>query len=232
MANLTFYYGAMKSGKSATILITVHNLINSGKKVVLIKSAIDTKAGNNIQTRFGSVERQVDLLIGQDESLVGYFKTWKDKDYIYVDEAQFLTEEQVKELVYFSKVYNIPVVCYGLTTQFDLKSFPGSDALLRMADVSQKMQITSVCELCGAEATINARYKDGKKDGKIEISGDSIVIDGESSCEYIPLCMACYMREVRNIPGNMFYDIIRRDSELNNQEDYNNESKPKTLTKK
>lgn len=220
MAKLTFYYETMKSGKSATILITVRNLINSGKKVVLIKSAIDTKAGNNIQTRFGSVERQVDLLIGQDKSFVEYFNIWKDKDYIYVDEAQFLTEKQVIELVYFSKEYNIPVFCYGLTTQFNLELFPGSDALLRMADVSQKMQITSVCELCGAEATINARYKDGI----IEISGNSIVIDGEqSSCEYRPLCMPCYMREVRNIPGNIFDDIIRRDSELNNQEDYNNE---------
>ena len=77
----------MKSGKTAMILINVHNLIDSGKNVIIVKSVIDSKAGNKIQTRFGSVERPVDLVINKDESFVKYFKIWKEKeiDYIYVD---------------------------------------------------------------------------------------------------------------------------------------------------
>lgn len=74
----------------------------------------------------------------------------------------------------------------------------------------EKLQKSSVCELCGEEAKVNARYKDGK----IEISGDSIVIDGTSSYEYKPLCMHCYIKEVGNIPGNMFEDIIKQCDEL------------------
>ena len=224
-----FYYGVMGSGKTLDLLIAAYNKEKAGKKVVIVKSVTDSKAGNKIQTRFGSVERPVDLVINKDESFVKYFKIWKEKeiDYIYVDEAQFLTKEQIEELVYLSYRYGIEVVCYGLINKFDLELFEGSSALIQMVDFI-KLQKSSVCELCGEEAKVNARYKDGK----IEISGDSIVIDGTSSYDYKPLCMHCYIKEVSNIPGNMFEDIIRRDSELNNQEDYNNESKPKTLTKK
>ena len=205
MAYLTFYYGAMSSGKTIALLMGAYNLENIKKNVLVIKSSIDTKAQDNLQTRIG-LERKVDLLVDPNESLTKYFNTWKRKriSRIFVDEAQFLTAKQVKELWYFTKKYNIPVDCYGLKTQFDLQFFQGSGPLMKLADSIKELPTLSLCTSCGSKATINARYFKGK----IELPGaPSIIIDGAKSYEYKPRCGTCYLKEIEEATGKSLLEI-------------------------
>lgn len=209
MADLTYYYGTMSSGKTLSLLTGAYNLGNVGKKVIVIKSSIDTKAEDRLQTRAGKMERKVDILLSPEESLTKYFEGWKDENVfrIFVDEAQFLTEKQVQELWYFTKKYNIPVDCYGLKSQFDLHFFQGSGPLMELADKVTELQTPAICTSCGEKATINARYKNGK----LELpGGERIVIDGSDAYEYKPLCGNCYLEEIESLTGKPFIDVPKQ----------------------
>lgn len=211
MALLRFFYGTMSSGKTMALLMAQHNLRNIGdKKVIILKSSLDTKANDRIQTRVaGGIEVPVDVLLDPNKSLVEYFGQWAEENVarILVDEVQFLTEEQVYELWYFTKKYNIPVDCYGLKSQFDLSLFQGSSSLIGVADEVIELQTIAVCTKCGEKATINARYKNGK----IELpGGEIIVIDGSDAYEYKPLCGECYIKEVEALTGKSFIEIPKQ----------------------
>ena len=210
MANLRFYYGTMSSGKTMALLMAVHNLREKAeKKIILLKSSKDTKADDSVQTRVaGGIKQKVDVLLSPEKSLVELFEEWAENKVtrILVDEAQFLTERQVKELWYFSKVYDIPVDCYGLKSQFDLHLFEGSLPLIEYADEILELQTIAVCN-CGEKATINARYKDGIIEGE---GGERIVIDGSDAYEYKPLCGECYIKEIEKATGKPFVEIPKR----------------------
>ncbi len=211
MANLRFYYGTMSSGKTMALLMAAYNLRKrADKNIKLLKPSIDTKANDSVQTRVaGGIEQKVDLVLKPEESLVEYFEKWAEEKVtrVLVDEAQFLTEEQVKELWYFTKVYKIPVDCYGLKSQFDLHFFQGSKPLMEYADEILELQTIAVCTNCGEKATINARYKDGN----IELpGGERIVIDGSAAYEYRPLCGECYIKEVEELTGKSFIEIPKQ----------------------
>ena len=208
MANLTYKHGTMGSGKSMALMMGAYNLEKIDKKIVVIKSSIDTKADDRLQTRIG-IERKVDILLAPEESLTKYFEEWKQGKVfqIFVDEAQFLTEKQVQELWYFTKKYDIPVECYGLKTQFDLHFFQGSAPLMELADEIVELPTPAICSCCGEKASVNARYLNGK----IELpGGERIVIDGSNSYEYKPLCGNCYIDEVENMTGKPIIEVPKK----------------------
>ena len=189
MSKLYFRYGAMNCGKTINVLTAAHNYEENNKKVVIIKSSTDTKADTNIQTRIG-LERNVDILIDPKDSFEKYYDQWNNNDIacILVDEAQFLTPKQVEELWIFCKMYETPVICYGLRTDFQTKSFPGSLRLFELADSLE--ELPTICS-CGKKARFNSRFVDGK----FTTEGESVVIDGAySNVEYKPMCGKCYVK--------------------------------------
>ena len=189
MSKLYFRYGAMNCGKSTALMQVAHNYEEKGKKVVVIKSSIDTKAESRLQSRIG-IEREVDLLIKPEESFEDYYDEWNKNEIscLLVDEAQFLTPKQVEELWIFVKMYNIPAICYGLRTDFQTKLFEGSKRLLELAD--EQEELITICD-CGKRAKFNARFVDGK----FTTEGDSVVIDGAfNNVEYKHMCGKCYVQ--------------------------------------
>ncbi len=198
MAKLHFKYATMNSGKSIDLIRTVYNYEENGFQVLVMKPEIDTKAGNNIQTRIG-LERNVDILIKQKSSILSLLKgKLKKVDAIFIDEVQFLSKKQIDELFTISKVMDIPVICYGLRNNFMMKSFEGSRRLLEIADVLEEFQ--TLCS-CGNIA----RFVGRKHNGNFQRDGKEVVIDGEAKYEYVPLCGKCYLKEVKKINFDNFF---------------------------
>lgn len=190
MANLEYRYGPMNSGKSMAILQMAYNYEENGKKVILVKSVIDTKGGNYLVSRVGP-KRKIGIFLSNNESLKDdkYMGMICDRDIILIDEAQFLTKKQVEDIWFITKNMNIPVICFGLKTNFKSEFFEGSKRLFELAD--SLVEMTTLCS-CGNKAEFNAR----KVNGKFVRSGKEFVIDGEDKIEYIPLCSKCYLNNV------------------------------------
>ena len=189
MSKLYFRYGAMNCGKSTLLMQVAHNYEENSKKVIVIKSSIDTKGEDHLESRIG-VKRKVDILINKKESFKKYLNDFKLAACILVDEAQFLTAKQVEELWKVTKQLNIPVICYGLKTDFQSHLFEGSKRLLELADEIE--ELITICS-CGKRAKFNARYVNGK----FTLEGKEVVIDG--SCDnvvYHPMCGKCYLNEL------------------------------------
>ena len=184
MAKLYFKYGAMNCGKTTTIIQTAHNYEEKDKKVLLIKSSLDTKGATNIINRTG-LSRKVDILLPPEVLVEPYLK--EGIDVILVDEAQFLSPNQVDELYKISKYKDIPVLCYGLRCDFKMEPFPGSARLLAIADSLD--EIKTICK-CGKKATTNVRFINGKPTFK----GDQIAIDNENNVTYESMCGSCYLK--------------------------------------
>ncbi len=188
MAKLYFRYGAMNCGKSSALMQVAYNYNENDKNVVVVKSSIDTKADDYLESRIG-LRRKVDLLIDPNDSFIQYFEKWaEDVSCVLVDEAQFLSPKQVEELHYFTKLYEIPVICYGLLTDFQTHSFPGSQRLFELAD--EKEELATICH-CGEKARFNARFVNGV----FQTEGKKVVIDGSNdSVVYKPMCGKCYIK--------------------------------------
>ena len=195
MAKLYFRYGAMNSGKSTVLMQVAHNYDENDKKVILIKSATDTKADNKVSSRIG-LERKVDYLIKKEDHILDIIDT-VNIDCILVDEAQFLTKDQITELFVITKIKEIPVICYGLKTDYRSELFEGSKRLLELADEIEELK--TICS-CGKAARFNARY--GKETNEFVSEGEQIVIDGDDRYGYKPLCGKCYLEKV----GLSIYD--------------------------
>lgn len=189
MAKLHFRYSAMNAGKTTILIQTAYNYSERGQKALLIKPAIDTKGGTKIVSRIG-VSREVDEVIYPDEKIIskleGYFE---DIDCILVDEAQFMTRRQIDELFYITKLYDIPVIAFGLRTDFKTNGFEGSTRLLELADSLEEMP--TICR-CGKKARFNGR----KINGEFTTTGESVVIDDGTKVEYESLCGKCYVSKV------------------------------------
>ena len=183
MSKLYFRYGAMNSGKTTALLQVAHNYEEKGMHPIIIKPLIDTKGNNKVISRIG-IEREVDYLIAPDYdievniNLVGV-------DAIIVDEAQFLTREQVEQLYRITKYYNVPVLCYGLRCDFQMQGFPGSTRLLEIADSLEELK--TICS-CGRKATQNLRLINGKP----VFEGEQVEIDNQNDIKYDSVCGRCY----------------------------------------
>lgn len=175
MAKLYFRYGAMGAAKTLNLLAVAHNYRKQGKKVYLIKPAIDTRS-RTIASRAG-LEVEADLVIGPGESFDG--TSVGDVSCVLVDEAQFLTTLQIETLRVLSTGLNIPVICYGLRTDYQCRLFPGSRRLMELADSIEEIKTT--CQYCERKATQNLRLVE---------SDDQVVIGGDEA--YAPACFLCF----------------------------------------
>lgn len=213
MAKLYFRFGAMNSGKSTAILQAAHNYEERGQHVLVVKPTVDTKGDLRIQSRLG-VSRPVDFALAPHDDVLQVVaehrdrvrrQTGDDVSCVLIDEAQFLSETQVDDLLRIAIQQDIPVLAYGIRTDFQTIAFPGSRRLLEIAHSLEELK--TICR-CGRKAVFNARTIGGD----FVFDGDQVAIDtvsgaladgldaGSADVGYESLCGACYLDE----SGGMF----------------------------
>lgn len=190
MAKLYFRYGAMNCGKSTALIQVSYNYRERDMATIIIKPETDTKGSDKVISRL-NVERAADISAGSKDNLYVIIENWqKEKGPVHcvlVDEAQFLTHRQVDQLFEVAVIQDIPVICYGLRTDFQLKGFEGSARLLLMAHSFEELK--TICK-CGQKAIANGR----KIGGRFVFEGEQVAIEGEASVEYESLCGRCYFK--------------------------------------
>ncbi len=191
MAKLYFRYGAMNSGKSTGLLQAAFNYEERGQRVLLAKPATDTKGEREVVSRLG-MTRTVDVIVGHEESVLDAFEeaaAQRDEPVacLLVDEAQFLQPRQVDELLRIAVERGVPVLAYGIRTDFLTHAFPGSARLLELAHSLEELK--TICR-CGRKALFNGR----KVGERFVFDGDQVAIDGEA-VTYESLCATCYLEE-------------------------------------
>lgn len=192
MSKLFFRYGAMNSGKTTALLQVAHNYEERGQKVIIVKSAVDTKGNEQVVSRLG-VSRNADIVLNPEQDLRSLLhERCPDNsdgshsiDCILIDEAQFLTPDQVDQALQIAVMDLIPVLAYGIRTDFQTLSFPGSKRLMEVAHGLEEMK--TICR-CGRKAIFNARLKDGA----VIREGSQVMIDG-SEAQYEARCARCYL---------------------------------------
>ena len=189
MAKLYFKYGAMGSSKTAQALITKYNYEENDMKVWLIKPSADTRDGAQmLRSRIG-LEATVEAIPPETDVYARFLGSRvRNCDVIIVDECQFMTERQIEQLRAIVDEQSIPVICFGLRTDFLTRLFPGSRRLMELADCIE--EIKTMCD-CGSKATVNARISDGY----IVTEGAQVVLGGNDS--YIAMCHRCYVNGIR-----------------------------------
>lgn len=190
MAKLYFKYGAMGSSKTAQALIAKFNYEERNMKVWLIKPSTDTRDGSSlIRSRIGIQGEAENIL--PDMDLYARFGTFAPDsvDVIISDESQFFEKEQIDQLRNIVDDFGVPVLCFGLRTDFLTHMFPGSFRLFELAD--SITEIKTICD-CGNKATVNARIGDG---GRIITSGEQVFIGGNDS--YIAMCHKCWKTKIK-----------------------------------
>ena len=183
MSKLYFRYGTMNSGKSIEILRVAHNYTERGMSPLLLKPTVDTLGDNKVHSRVG-ISQEAHLVYHDDD----LSELYKDCDCILVDEAQFLTEQQVDQLMTCT-LHNTPVLCYGLRTDFTTHMFSGSKRLMEIAHSIE--EIKTIC-MCGNKATISARVDSY---GSIIIDGEQVHIENLDDPQYVSLCAQCYNKQ-------------------------------------
>lgn len=190
MSKLYFRYGAMNSGKSTHLMQVAYNYKERGMRVLLIKPSTDKKGGDRLVSRLG-VEVKVDMIVDKYTSILSEVKENIELggklDCILVDEVQFMKKYQIDQLFEIAVTLEIPVICYGLRTDFKMEGFEGSERLLLIAHSIEEMK--TICK-CGNKALLNGR----KINGKFVFSGDQIAIDTVDNVEYESLCGQCYYK--------------------------------------
>ena len=196
MAKLYFRFGAMNSGKSTALLQVAHNYEERSQQVLIAKPAVDTKGDATIVSRLG-VDRRVDFLITPESNLRELAHEYANNGMIIpgiknlacllIDEAQFLTRDQVDQAFELAVLDGVPVLCYGIRTDFLTIGFPGSIRLMEIAHSLEELK--TICR-CGKKAMFNAR----KFDGEFIFEGDQVAIDGVE-VTYESLCGVCYLNE-------------------------------------
>jgi thymidine kinase len=188
MAKLYFRYSAMNSGKTTALIQAAHNYEERGMRVLVIKPAIDSKGEHSVISRLG-IKRHVDIMLASTDSIPLRLKQAGPADCILVDEAQFLTPVQVSDLFWYANDQDVPVLAYGLRTDFKTEGFPGAARLLQLAH--EIAALKTICR-CGKKALLNAR----KINGTFVLEGSQVEIDDKSHVEYEALCAEDYKQLV------------------------------------
>ena len=187
MAKLYFKYGAMGSSKTANALMARFNYEERGQETLLVKPRLDTRDGDHmVYSRIGLKHPCIyfdEMRAMADADLQRYAC-------IIIDEAQFLTKDEVYYLVHLVDDCGIPVICYGLRSDFSLKGFPGSTRLLELAHTIEEMK--TICT-CGRKAICNCR----KVNGRFVFEGEQVAIDLENDVQYVSMCPQCYFKAKR-----------------------------------
>ena len=192
MAKLYFKYGAMGSSKTAQALITRFNYMELGMSVWLIKPSTDTRDGADIIKSRVGLEARAQVITPEQDIIQEYRRVGRH-DVIIADEAQFFTPEQIDQPRFLVDEEDLPVLCFGLRTDFLTHLFPGSRRLMELAD--SLTEIKTVCA-CGRKATVNARL-DGS--GHILTQGDQVFLGGNDS--YIAMCHKCWKEKIKEQSG-------------------------------
>jgi thymidine kinase len=182
MAKLYFRYGTMDSAKTMNLLAVAHNYRQQGKAVVLLKPRIDDRFGGEFVASRSGLRKPVDRLLESDTVLDP--ADFRGLDCVLVDEAQFLAPRVIDQLRALTRDPNVPVICYGLRTDFRTRLFPGAQRLLELADSIEEVKVT--CQFCNRKATFNLRLADGVP----TFEGEQIRLGGNES--YAPCCYGCF----------------------------------------
>lgn len=188
MAKLYFRYGTVSSAKTANLLIVYHNYKNCGKNALLIKPSIDDRKGENIVYSRVGIRNEADIILRENDNIKKIIKNMNNIDCIICDEAQFYTGEQIRQLREIASFRKIPVICYGLKTDYKGHLFPGSYQLLCLADSIE--EVKTICHYCNKKAIMNTKIdKDGNK---VYEGSDNPDIGFED--KYLPTCYIHYIK--------------------------------------
>ncbi len=186
MAKLYFRYGTVGSAKTLNLLAVAHNYRQQGKSVILLKPELDSRFGKeNIRSRAG-LEMAADLLVSSQTQLLE--QNWEGVDCILVDEAQFLSSCHIEELREITLAQGIPVICYGLRTDFRTHLFEGSRRLMEIADSIEEVKAT--CHYCQRKSILNLKHVNGVA----TLDGPTVQL-GAEEC-YYPVCSNCYRSQL------------------------------------
>ncbi|HKL43027.1 MAG TPA: thymidine kinase [Clostridia bacterium] len=194
MAKLYFRYGAMNCGKSTNLMQVAYNYKERGMESIVIKPEIDTKGDNRVVSRLG-IDKKIDMIVENKTNIYNEVKEWLENkgpiDCILADEVQFFKKKQIDELFDITIKLDIPVIAYGLRTDFKMNGFEGSERILLLAHSIEELK--TICR-CGKKALFNAR----KVNGEFVSDGAQVAIDGENKVEYESLCGKCYDKLINN----------------------------------
>jgi len=202
VAKLYFRYGTMDSAKSMNLLAVAHNYRKQGKKVLLVKPRLDTRFGaTKISSRSG-LEADADLMV--DEETVLDPREFNGLDCVLVDEAQFLPPHIIEDLRRITVDPGVPVICYGLRTDFKTKLFPGAQRLMELADRIEEVKVT--CQYCQKKAICNLRFVNGTP----TVDGPQIQLGADE--HYAPVCWGHYDEATRDLVATEHSGAVLRPS--------------------
>ena len=182
VAKLYFRYGTMDSAKTLNLLAVAHNYRKQGKNVLLVKPRVDTRFGPTTIASRSGLRADADLVVDEDSRLIA--KDFVGIDCVLVDEAQFLSPDLIVDLRRITVDPGVPVICYGLRTDFRTRLFPGAARLMELADRIEEVKVT--CQYCGGKATCNLRLVGGVA----ATDGPTVLLGGDE--QYVPVCWKHY----------------------------------------
>ncbi len=195
MAKLYFRYGTVGSAKTLNLLAVAHNYRQQGKQVVLIKPRLDTRFGSDVIRSRAGLEKKADLLIEPDTQLD--LLKLSENDCVLIDEVQFLSQYVIDQLRLLTLEHRVPVICYGLRTDFRTQLFPGSRRLLELADSIE--EVKTVCHYCNKKAIFNLKLFNGQP----TLDGPSVDLGADE--KYLPACHRCYCEklDIRSLDASL-----------------------------
>ena len=199
MAKLYFRYGTMDSAKSMNLLAVAHNYRKQGKQVLLVKPRLDSRFGNGKIASRSGLEATADLLIDDDTVLDP--REFARLDCVLVDEAQFLPPAVIEDLRRITVDPGVPVICYGLRTDFRTRLFPGAQRLMELADRIEEVKVT--CQYCAKKAICNLRFVNGTP----TVRGPQIQLGAEE--QYAPVCWNHYDEATRPLNPELSAGVLR-----------------------
>jgi len=189
MAKLYFRYGTVGSAKTLNLLAVAHAYQQQDKRVFLIKPRIDTRFGAEVIRSRAGLSRDADLLVDEHSQLK--LDVLRGFHCVLVDEAQFLTPNVIEQLRQVTRLLDVPVICYGLRTDFRTQLFPGAKRLMELADALEEIKTT--CAFCNKKAVFNLKLLDGRP----TLAGPTVELGAEE--KYLPTCCDCYFKSFQSI---------------------------------
>ncbi|MBI2896932.1 MAG: thymidine kinase [Deltaproteobacteria bacterium] len=189
MAKLYFRYGTMGSAKTLNLLAVAHNYRSQKKRVLVLKPRLDVRFGPGIVESRAGLRAEADMLVDPDTALDP--ARFEGLDCVLVDEAQFLSVAVVEQLRALTRAPGLPVICYGLRTDFRTRLFEGAARLMELADSIEEIKVT--CQYCNKKAIFNMRLQGGRP----TVDGAQIQLGGDES--YVPVCYPCYASKIGEI---------------------------------
>jgi thymidine kinase len=199
VAKLYFRYGTMDSAKSMNLLAVAHNYRKQGKRVLLAKPRLDSRFGNRKISSRSGLDADADLLI--DDETVLDPRDFAQLDCVLIDEAQFLPPAVIDDLRRITVDPGVPVICYGLRTDFRTRLFPGAQRLLELADRIEEVKVT--CQYCAKKAICNLRFVNGTP----TVRGPQIQLGADE--QYAPVCWSHYDEATRALAHDTSGAVLR-----------------------